>query len=235
MTITPALVVAAVSIGSIHSLAPDHWVPFAAMARAERWSARRTAVVTALCGLGHVTASVALGVLGVVFGRELFEAFGERLESAAGMLLIGFGIAYGLWGLQRTLRGRAHAHAHAHGYVHTHRHGHQPSTMSHQPSAISHDEVHRPLTAWTLFLLFSADPCVAVIPLMVASAPLGWTSTFAVAAAYELATIGTMVALVLPTRAAIGRVRGAWVDQWGDAVAGGIVAFVGVVVVGLGV
>ena len=107
--------------------------------------------------------------------------------------------------------------------------------MSHQPSAISHDEVHRPLTAWTLFLLFSADPCVAVIPLMVASAPLGWTSTFAVAAAYELATIGTMVVLVLPTRAAIGRVRGAWVDQWGDAVAGGIVAFVGVVVMGLGV
>ena len=230
MTITLALIVAAVSIGSIHSLAPDHWVPFAALARAERWSARRTSVVTALCGLGHVTASVALGLLGVVFGRELLQAFGERLESVAGLLLIGFGIAYGLWGLQRTLRGRAHAHAHAHGFSHAHRHGHD-----HQPSAISHDEVHRPLTAWTLFLLFSADPCVAVIPLMVASAPLGWASTLAVVAAYEFATISTMVALVLPTRAAIGQVRGAWADRWGDAVAGGVVAFVGVVVMSLGI
>jgi len=224
MTITLALIAAAVSIGSVHSLAPDHWVPFAALARAQRWSARRTAVVTALCGLGHVTASVALGLLGVVFGRELLEAFGERLESVAGLLLIGFGVAYGLWGLQRTLRGRAHAHAHAHGLPHPHRHTHE------------HDGGHhRPLTASTLFLLFSADPCVAVIPLMVASAPLGWTSTLGVVAAYELATIGTMVALVLPTRAAVDRVRGAWADQWGDAVAGGVVAFVGVLVMSLGI
>ena len=224
MTITLALIAAAVSIGSVHSLAPDHWVPFAALARAQRWSARRTAVVTALCGLGHVTASVALGLLGVVFGRELLEAFGQRLEGVAGLLLIGFGVAYGLWGLQRTLRGRAHAHAHAHGLPHPHRHTHE------------HDGGHhRPLTASTLFLLFSADPCVAVIPLMVASAPLGWTSTLGVVAAYELATIGTMVALVLPTRAAVDRVRGAWADQWGDAVAGGVVAFVGVLVMSLGI
>jgi putative Mn2+ efflux pump MntP len=224
MTITLALIAAAVSIGSIHSLAPDHWVPFAALARAERWSARRTSVVTALSGLGHVTASVALGLLGVVLGRELLQTFGERLESVAGLLLIGFGTAYGLWGLQRTLRSRAHAHAHAHGLAHAHRHSDQ------------HDgDHHRPLTAGTLFLLFSADPCVAVIPLMVASAPLGWASTLAVVAAYEVATIGTMVALVLPTRAAIGRVRGAWADRWGDAVAGGVVAFVGVVVMSLGI
>jgi hypothetical protein len=32
MTAAPALVAAAVSIGSIHTLAPDHWVPFAALA-----------------------------------------------------------------------------------------------------------------------------------------------------------------------------------------------------------
>jgi len=231
MTIALALIVAAVSIGSIHSLAPDHWVPFAALARAERWSARRTSVVTALCGLGHVTASVALGLLGVVFGRELLETFGERLESVAGLLLIGFGIAYGFWGVQRTLRGRAHAHAHAHGLAHAHRQ-YSDSAKGSDPGS---DPFHRPLTAWTLFLLFSADPCVAVIPLMVASAPLGWASTLGVVAAYELATIGTMVALVLPTRAAIGRVHGAWADQWGDAVAGGVVAFVGVVVMSFGI
>ena len=44
MTAAPALVAAAISIGSIHTLAPDHWVPFAALARAQRWSARRTAL-----------------------------------------------------------------------------------------------------------------------------------------------------------------------------------------------
>jgi nickel/cobalt exporter len=230
MTVTLALMAAAVSIGSLHALAPDHWVPFAALGRAERWSARRTAAVTAACGFGHVTVSVALGLLAVFFGRELLEAFGERLEGLAGLLLVGFGAAYGLWGLQRTLRERAHEHAHSHGYAHSHRHGH-----SHSHGVDRNGAMHRPLTAWTLFLLFSADTCVAVIPLMFASAPLGWASTLAIAAAYEVATIGTMVLLVLPARAAIERVRGAWADRWGDALAGGVVASVGIVVMSLGI
>jgi nickel/cobalt exporter len=231
MTIALALIAAAISIGSIHTLSPDHWVPFAALARAERWSARRTAGITAMCGLGHVTVSVALGLLGVFFGRELFEAFGHRLESVSGLLLIGFGVAYGTWGLHRTISVRAHDRAHAHGHTHTHLHPHLAKPLS----SHTHDHIHRPMTAWTLFLLFSVDPCVAVIPLMFASAPLGWAITLAVVAAYELATIGTMVLLVLPTRAAVEGVRGAWADRWGDAFAGGVVAIVGIVVVSLGI
>lgn len=229
-TLTPALVAAAVSLGSIHTLAPDHWLPFAALARSERWPARRTALITAACGLGHVTASVALGLLGLLFGLELLRTFGQRMESVSGLLLIGFGLAYGTWGLHRSLSARAHEHAHARGHIHAHRHVHSP-----QPSALSPANVHRPLTAWTLFLLFSADPCVAVIPLLFAAAPLGWPSILAVVCAYEIATIGTMIALVLPARAAAGAVRGAWVDRWGDALAGGIVTIVGIVVVSLGI
>jgi ABC-type nickel/cobalt efflux system permease component RcnA len=240
--LTLALVAAAVSLGSIHTLAPDHWVPFAALARSERWTARRTALITAVCGLGHVTSSVALGLLGLLFGLELLQTFGQRMESVSGLLLIGFGVAYGAWGLNRSLRARAHAHAHTHGHAHAHMCSSQlsavssqPSPASLQPSALSPSNVHRPLTAWTLFLLFSADPCVAVIPLLFAAAPLGWPGIVAVVLAYETATIGTMVALVLPARAAAGAVHGAWVDRWGDAMAGGIVTIVGIVVVSLGI
>jgi nickel/cobalt transporter (NicO) family protein len=215
MTLALALVAAAVSVGSIHTLAPDHWVPFAALARAQRWTARRTAFITAACGLGHVTGSVALGLLSVFLGVELLERFGQRLESAAGLLLIGFGVAYGVWGLRRT------AHAHWHGHPH------------------KHDDVHvhgcSSLSPWTLFLVFSADPCVAVIPLIFAAVPLGWATTLAVIVAYEVATIGTMVALVLPTRAAAGAAQGAWIDRHGDALAGGVVALVGIAVLGLGI
>ena len=233
---TLALVAAAVSVGSLHTLAPDHWVPFAALARAERWSRVRTAGITALCGLGHVTASVALGLLALAFGLELLQAFGHRLENLSGLMLVGFGVAYGGWGLHRTIASRAHHHAHAHGHVHTHLISHEPATsLSSQPSALSPVHAHRPLTAWSLFVLFSADPCVAVIPLLFAAAPLGWPSTLAIVAAYEVATIGTMVALVLPTRAAAGRIAGAWADRWGDALAGGVVATVGLAVMILGI
>jgi hypothetical protein len=228
MNATLALVVAAVSVGSLHTLAPDHWLPFAALSRAQGWSRKRTAAITAACGLGHVTASVALGLLALVFGLELLQAFGNRLESVAGFLLIGFGVAYGGWGLHRTLSARAHEHAHAHGHAHVH-------LISHQAAVGSHQSHHRPLTAWSLFLLFSADPCVAVIPLLFAAAPLGWGSTLAIVAAYEVATIGTMVLLVMPTREAASRLAGAWADRWGDALAGGVVATVGLAVTILGI
>lgn len=222
MALTLALVIAAVTVGSLHTLAPDHWVPFAALARSERWPAGRTALVTALCGLGHVTVSVTLGLIAALFGFELVDRFGRRLETVAGVLLIAFGVVYGLWGLHRAVWSRWHEHGH--GHLHWHGHGHMPHGHSRE----------RRMTPWALFGLFSADPCVAVIPLMFAAAPLGVVPTLLVTVAYEAATIVTMVALVLPARAAANHVAGAWADRYGDAIAGGLIAAVGIVVVGLG-
>lgn len=207
------LAIAAATVGSLHSLAPDHWVPFAAVARARGWSAGRTAHITVACGLGHVTVSVLLGLLGLVLGREVLEVFTGRLEAAAGVLLIVFGLAYAAWGARRAAGKRFHGHTHD-----------------------RYDHVHDPsrLTAWGLFLFFSADPCVAVIPLFIAAAPLGWAGMASVALVYEAATVGTMTLLVLPARAGARVLRLTWLDRYGDAAAGGLIAAVGVLVMGLG-
>ena len=50
---------------------------------------------------------------------------------------------------------------------------------------------------------------------------------------YEAATITAMVLLVVPARAAAAAVRGAWAERYGDALAGCVVALVGLAVVGL--
>jgi ABC-type nickel/cobalt efflux system permease component RcnA len=205
---------AAVTVGALHTLAPDHWVPFAAIARAQEWSAAKTARITLLCGFGHVTVSALFGLAGLLFGRAIFERAGARMEAVAGVLLVGFGLAYGVWGMRRAAGRRVHGHAHAH-----------------------YDHVHdaSKTTAWSLFLLFSADPCVAVIPLLFAAAPLGTAPTVGIVLLYEVSTIGTMVALVLPARAGFQRLRFPWLDHWGDAVAGGLIAATGVVVIALGI
>lgn len=205
---------AAVTVGALHTLAPDHWVPFAALARAQKWSAGKTARITFLCGFGHVTVSALLGLLALVFGRAIFERVGERMEAVAGILLVGFGLAYGVWGLRRAAGRRVHGHAHAH-YDHVH----DASTT----------------TAWSLFFLFSADPCVAVIPLLFAAAPLGTAPTVGIVLLYEVATIGTMIVLVLPARVGLERLRFPWLDHWGDAVAGAVIAATGLVVMTLGI
>jgi nickel/cobalt transporter (NicO) family protein len=209
-----ALALAAVTVGSLHTLAPDHWIPFAALARAQRWPPGRTARVTIACGFGHVTVSALLGLGGLFFGLHLMEALGRRMEALAGILLVGFGVGYAVWGLRRAAGRRLHGHSHAH-YDHVH----DVSTK----------------TAWSLFLLFSADPCVAVIPLLFAAAPLGPARTAGIVLLYELATITTMVALVLPTRAGARVLRSGWLDRYGDTAAGCVIAAAGIVVAALGV
>jgi putative Mn2+ efflux pump MntP len=209
----PALALAAVTVGSLHSLAPDHWVPFAAIARTQRWSASRTTLVTLLCGFGHVTTSALLGLLGLFFGRQLFETFGRRMETWAGYLLIGFGLVYAAWGLRRSAGRRWHGHAHSH-----------------------YDHVHdaAKMTTAALFLLFAADPCVAVIPILFAAAPFGLAPAAGIVLLYELATLATMIGLVLPATVGVKRLRLGWLDHYGDAAAGILIVAAGITVTALG-
>jgi uncharacterized membrane protein len=208
------LLTGAVTVGAIHSLAPDHWAPFAALARSRGWSAARTARATILCGFGHVTVSALLGLLALGFGIEMIQLFGKKMEAAAGVLLIVFGLVYAVWGLRRAAGRKLHGHSHSH-YDHIH-------------------EAKR-TTEWTLFALFSADPCIAVIPIMFAAAPLGAVRVTSIVVAYEIATLATMVLLVLPARAGANLFRAKWLDVYGDACAGGFIATVGVVVGVLGI
>jgi hypothetical protein len=161
-----------------------------------------------------VTVSALLGLLGLAFGRKVFETAGEKMEAVAGILLIGFGLAYGVWGLCRAAGRYVHGHAHA-----------------------QYDHVHdaSKTAAGSLFLLFSADPCVAVIPLLFAAAPPGTAPTVGLVLLYEAAIIGTMIALVLPARAGVSRLRFPWLDHWGDAVAGGLIAATGLLMTALGI
>jgi ABC-type nickel/cobalt efflux system permease component RcnA len=230
-TLFPALLITALTVGALHALAPDHWVPFAALARARGWTSGRTARLIALCGTGHVGVSVTLGLLALFFGMSLLDAFGRRLESISGILLIGFGLGYALWGLRRA----AHAKLHGHGHHHAHTHGFHVHVDGATYGAAAHDHgvdaSASRMTAWSLFTLFSVDPCVAVIPLLVAAAPLGVALTVTIVLAYEAAMLAAMMALALPARAAVNAVRAPrWVASYADAVAGAAIAGVGVFV-----
>ena len=77
------LVATAFSIGFLHTLlGPDHYVPFVAMARCNRWSAAKTLVITSLCGIGHVLGSVIIGTMGLLVGTALFQI--EAFEALRG-------------------------------------------------------------------------------------------------------------------------------------------------------
>jgi hypothetical protein len=209
----PALAIAAATVGALHALAPDHWVPVAVVSRARDWSLARTARVSLLCGAGHVSVSVALGLIALLSGAAVVETMGARAGAIAGLLLIGFGAAYALWGARHLIARRLHGHDHPH-----------------------LDHVHDPsrTTTWTLFAIYCADPCVAVVPILFAAAPLSRAATLAIVIVYEVATIATMVGLTLAARASASVVRGRWVGRYGDSAAGALIAGTGVAVALLG-
>jgi hypothetical protein len=89
---------------------------------------------------------------------------------------------------------------------------------------------------WALFAIYCADACVALIPILFAAASLSVGETIAIIAIYEVATVGTMVAMVALARAGVGLLRGGrWTELWGDTTAGASIAATGIVVALLGV
>lgn len=207
------LALAAITIGALHSLAPDHWIPIAAVGRARGWTAGRTARVVLACGFGHVTVSVILALVALALGRATVTAVGERVASVSGALLVGFGVAYAIWGVRHALAHRLHGHHH-----HRYDHVHDPGRVG----------------AWTLFAIYCADPCVALIPILFAAAPLPTSSTIAIVVAYEVATITSMITMVTLARAGAGFLRGRWTERWADSAAGGSIALTGIAVALLG-
>ena len=73
----------AAGIGLLHTLiGADHYLPFIVLGRAQGWTLRKLIVVTSLCGVGHVLASVLLGFIGIGLGVALGKL--EWIESFRG-------------------------------------------------------------------------------------------------------------------------------------------------------
>jgi len=187
----------AVSIGFVHTiLGPDHYLPFIVLSKARQWSSIKTAMITLLCGLGHVLSSVVLGFIGIALGVTVFKL--EAIESFRGELaawfLIAFGFTYFIWGVHRAIRNRPHEHFHLHknrdGHIHSHKHTRDHSHI--------HNLKSDSLTPWILFTIFIFGPCEPLIPLVMYPAAKGNMITILmVVSIFGLTTIGTMLCIVL--------------------------------------
>ncbi|MEK9137735.1 MAG: hypothetical protein AAB393_11485, partial [Bacteroidota bacterium] len=103
------LIISTITIGVLHALAPDHWLPFVMLGRAQQWSKWKLTSVTALAGIGHVASSLLIGAIGVLLGvaAERVNLWESSRGNIASLLLIGFGVAYMVWGIKNW--GRKHS------------------------------------------------------------------------------------------------------------------------------
>jgi len=202
------------------------------MSQAQKWSRRKTMVVTAICGIGHVLSSVVLGFIGIAFGvalQKLEFIEGVRGEFAAWILIV-FGILYGLWGLKSAMKGRTHVHEHTHddGVEHKHEHSHILGNAHKR----SH---HKVITTWALFTIFVLGPCEPLIPiLMFPAAQANTLGIVIVSSVFGIVTIVTMMSMVLLLSSGIERLPLKALERYVHAIAGGIIACSGLAIMVLG-
>ncbi len=228
------LVIAAASIGFFHTLlGPDHYLPFVMMSWARKWSVTKTALITFLCGLGHVASSVVLGLVGVMFGLAVnkLEVFESSRGNVAAWLLIAFGLAYTVWGLRKAYRGKAHTHGHKHIGEAKHDHEHE----HHQEHTHIHDE-KKAVTPWVLFVIFVFGPCEPLIPiLMYPAAKASLFGMVIVTGVFGIVTIGTMLGVVLLARRGISFAWFEKLHRFAHVIAGATICFCGLAIAFLGV
>ena len=225
----------AASIGFFHTLfGPDHYLPFIVMKKARGWSMAKTVLVTFLCGLGHVMGSVILGIAGIAFGigvvkLELFEGFRGNIAAWA---LMGFGLAYLIWGLRMAVKNRPHEHAHGHADTEEHRHTH---AHMEEHAHVHHGKDKKKITPWILFTIFVLGPCEPLIPiLMYPAAKMSMAGLIGVTAIFSTVTISTMLGVVAVSSFGINLIPLGRLERYGHALAGAAILSCGAAIQFLG-
>lgn len=221
--------ITAASIGFIHTVVgPDHYLPFIVLSKARKWSTLRTMWITALCGLGHVSSSIIIGIIGVSTGILVseIEIVEDYRGSLAAWLFIIFGFIYFAWGIYRAIINKPHSHFHKHkdGDIHEHKHSHGGG----------HDHVHeKKITPWVLFVIFVLGPCEVLVFQFILPFKEGGVSTaelIFIIAIFSIVTIATMLVMVLLALYGMKMTRLGKLERYTHAIAGFTVLLCGIAI-----
>jgi hypothetical protein len=146
------LVGAVAAVGVLHTIVPDHWLPIALIARERSWSKGETARAALQAGSGHVLSTLVIGLAVWAAGIAAAQRFGQFVDAASGMALIGFGswVAFSAWRELYPADRYGHGHRHAHDAIngrshHQHPHAHDSPFPHKHELASADDRLYAPL------------------------------------------------------------------------------------------
>jgi len=187
-------------------------MPFAAVAKARNWPRPRLLWITFISGIGHVGISIIFSIIGIFLGFSLSRlkaVEGHRGEIAL-WLLIGFGIAYMLWGIKKAREKKR--------------------------DAIDKESYKaRTVAVWTMFAVIILGPCEPLIPLVFLGYNYGYAGVIAVSAVFSIITIIMMLTQSVLAFMGIQFIKNGLIERYAHVFAGLVIALTGVFVMALGI
>ena len=172
----------------LHAALPTHWLPFALVGRAQRWTAARVLTAVTVAGLAHVAVTAVVGTLIVVAGLALDQWIAGLLPWLSAALLFAFG---GFYLIRSLVRGPRLAGG--------------PSPEAAGP-AVSHAAAF-----WALVATMAISPGEVLLPFYLNQAQGGVAVLAALTVVFALGTVLGMALFTLLARAGWSVLR---LERW---------------------
>jgi ABC-type nickel/cobalt efflux system permease component RcnA len=114
------LVGAVTSVGVLHTLVPDHWVPITLIARQRGWSKGETARAALQAGIGHVLSTLLIALIVWLAGAAFAQRFGHIVDTVSSLALIAFGNWFAISAWRDLRKHGGHGHSRGHDFPHLH-------------------------------------------------------------------------------------------------------------------
>jgi hypothetical protein len=221
---TPAVIAAAAGVGFGHAILPDHWVPLAVLGRTRRYPLGRVARLSGMAGIAHVLVSLILGAAIIVLGLQFRSTVQHAQDVIVGVVLMGTGVAF----LVLEWIGRGHSHAH----------DHDDPDHADDPPRSGHDQFElagqagrmRGLAAVMVPFGAAASPDLTILPVFLVATTAGAVTAVSSLLVFAAVTIVTIISLTLFATFGGYRVRGQWLERWGNAFTAVVLLAIGALV-----
>jgi hypothetical protein len=198
------VIAGAVLLSIVHALIPNHWLPFVAIGKAERWSMRETLIVAAIAGFAHITGTIIIGVLVGLLGIGISSSYQFVMKVGAPVILIVLGLIF----IAMDIKG-GHHHEHIDLENHKKRRGSKIAIIASLSSA--------------MFL----SPCIEIAAYYFTAANHGWTAIMGVSMIYLVVTLSGMLTLVYLGLISLKKLRWTFLEEHEKFVTGLVLVLLG--------
>lgn len=236
------LIAAAVAVGVLHTMVPDHWAPIAFLARQHGWSKRHVARTAAIAGLGHTVSTLIIAVIVWAAGAALAARFGNAMSVLSSIALVAFGAWIAIGSLRELRHAHGHDHDHAHfghghlhrhpgGIEHRHWHGHHAEDWhadDEEPGAL-HQHEHKTSSRTALLLILGSSPMIEGIPAFFAAGRYGIGLLAIMAVLFAASTMLTYIVLCVAATSGMQRLNLGKFEEYGEVISGTFITILGIV------